>query len=292
MSLESYDLIMLGILAAAALLGYFKGMVWQIAWIAGICASSYVALRFGAQVAPFTRQPAPWDRLLAMLGLYVTTSLVVWILFRLISSAINAVHLSAFDHQLGLLLGLAKGSLLCIVITFFAVTMAPAYREQIVASHSGRLVAELIVRADTYLPKEIHDTVDPFVRQFEENFDRTGRNGAAAAATTAQSPPQPASPWQAVLEGVSSAAAWTGGPTDGKGAGSGAAPVAWFMPQGSGPETPEVGRAAPSRFTSSPPEPFPGPSPSAVPFAAPLPAQSAAPPQMFPLGAQTPLPPR
>ena len=38
MALEGYDLVMLGILAGAALLGYFKGMVWQLAWIAGIGA--------------------------------------------------------------------------------------------------------------------------------------------------------------------------------------------------------------------------------------------------------------
>ena len=38
MAVEGYDLVMLGILAVAALLGYFKGMVWQLAWIAGIFA--------------------------------------------------------------------------------------------------------------------------------------------------------------------------------------------------------------------------------------------------------------
>ena len=42
MAVDGYDLVMVGILAVTALLGYFKGMVWQIAWIAGIVASSYV----------------------------------------------------------------------------------------------------------------------------------------------------------------------------------------------------------------------------------------------------------
>jgi len=109
MAIEGYDLVMLGILAAAAVLGYFKGIVWQIAWIAGIAASSFLALRFGGQLAPFVGQQAPWNRLIAMLAIYVGTSLAVWLVFRVISGAINAIHLSAFDHQLGLLLGLAKG---------------------------------------------------------------------------------------------------------------------------------------------------------------------------------------
>ncbi len=40
MALDGYDMVMLGILAATAVLGYFKGMVWQLAWIAGIAAKS------------------------------------------------------------------------------------------------------------------------------------------------------------------------------------------------------------------------------------------------------------
>ena len=140
MAVEGYDLVMIGLLAVTALLGYFKGMVWQLAWIAGIVASSFVALRFAPQFAHLFGQQEPWNRFLAMLALYVGTSLAVWILFRLVSGFINAIHLSAFDHQLGLLLGLAKGALLCIVVTFFAVTLAPDYRHQIVASRSGRFL--------------------------------------------------------------------------------------------------------------------------------------------------------
>ena len=114
MAIDSYDMVMLGLLATAEVLGYFKGIVWQIAWIAGICLSSYVALRFSGELAPFVGQQSPWNRLLAMLGLYVCTSLLVWVTFRFVSTLIDAVHLSAFDHQLGLLFGLAKGALICL----------------------------------------------------------------------------------------------------------------------------------------------------------------------------------
>jgi len=265
---------MLGILAVAALLGYFKGMVWQLAWIAGIVASSFVALRFSPQVAPFFGQQAPWNRFTAMLALYAATSIVVWLVFRVISGAINAIHLSAFDHQLGLLLGLAKGGLLCIVITFFSVTLAPGYRDQIVSSRSGRLVAELIVRADTYLPKELHETVDPFVKQFEQQFQAppgsvpqpfAGRNAATGQI----------SPLKAIIEGVTSAAAWAGveqGPAGGQGGGmarqaGGALPAgaSWFVPSG---------------------------QPTAAPQMRPGASAFSAPPQPFPVGAQSPLPVR
>ncbi len=307
MALEGYDLVMLGILAAAALLGYFKGMVWQLAWIAGIVASSYVSFRFGTVLAPYFGTQAPWNRFAAMLAAYAGTSICVWLVFRVISKAINAVHLSAFDHQLGLLLGLAKGALLCVVITFFSVTLAPNYRHQIVASRSGRLVAELIVRADTYLPKEIHETVDPFVKQFEQQFQQPS---GVPAATTGQSPAIAAdqlSPLKAMWDGVTSAAAWAG-TEQGGGTGQGAtqaggvlpAGSAWFMPRAAGSDPAQA--VAPTRYTTpaaaqpagggfAAPQRF-----AAPPAAAPMPAQpfvpQSVPQQRYPVGAQSALPPR
>ena len=282
MAIEGYDLVMLGILAAAAVLGYFKGLVWQIAWIAGIAASSYVALRFGGPLSPFFGQQAPWNRLIAMLALYVATSLAVWLVFRVIAGAINAIHLSAFDHQLGLLLGLAKGALLCVVVTFFAITLAPGYRDQIVASRSGRIVAELIVRADQFLPKEIVETVDPFVKQFEDQLRRP-----PGTAPTASSAP---SPLRAIWEGVTSASAWTGTEQGGQASG----PAGDVVPTAGGWTAP-----APQASRWPAPPAASGPAPASSGFA-PQPAQperypsaqpaAQVPPQRFPVGAQTPLP--
>jgi len=286
MAIEGYDLMMLGILAAAAVLGYFKGLVWQVAWIAGIAASGFVAVRFAGVVAPFMGQQPPWDRLLAMLALYVATSMVVWLIFRVVSGLIDAIHLSAFDHQLGLLFGLAKGALLCLVITFFAVTLAPGFRGQILDSHSGRFVAGLIGRADEVLPPEIVELVGPFVRQFE---DHLGAGGDAAGSPA----------FTKLWEGVSSAAAWAGagGPQGGQGAA--AAPAAWG---GQGAATaPRLAQEPASRFGQ--PQPVyqqPGYQPPVYQQPAyrqpeyPQPAgfQQPIAPQPFPVGAQTPLPVR
>jgi len=300
MAVEGYDLMMLGILAAAALLGYFKGIVWQIAWIAGIAASTFVALRFAGQLAPFFGQQPPWNRLIAMLALYVGTSLVVWLLFRVVSGAIDAVHLSAFDHQLGLLLGIAKGALLCVVITFFAVTLAPAYRPQVVGSQSGRIVAEFITRADEILPREIAEAVSPFVKQFEETL----RGGGDATQSVVSGRP---SALAAIWEGVTSAAAWTGGGPVGQGGqqggqqpGTGAAafggvamPAGWNAPAAGLPVPGSVppprpttsGFTAPAQFAS--PAASPGFAPGGQRYQA---IQPQAPPQPFPVGAQSPLP--
>lgn len=275
-ALEGYDLVMIGILAGAAVIGYFKGFLWQLAWIAGIVVSSIAAIRFGGVAAPFFGQQAPWNRLLAMLAIYAASSIGVWLVFRVVSGAVNAVHLSSFDHQLGLLFGVAKGALLCIVITFFAVTLAPAYRDQIVNSRSGRLVAELIVKADAILPKDLHDIVDPFVKQFEEKMAVPAGMPQPAGAAGGPSP----SPLATLLEGLGSVSAWVGAdqaiqaaPAGGQGgspspavqqAGGPLPPgSSWFVP------------ATPATASSASPQPAP---------------RAASSPGQFPVGSQTPLP--
>ena len=189
-AIDGYDLVMIGILLTAAVLGYFKGIVWQLAWIAGIVVSSFVAIRFSVEAAPYFGEHEPWNRLLAMLALYAGTSVGVWLLFRVVSKAIDAIHLSAFDHQLGLLFGAAKGLLLCVVATFFAVSLAPAYREQIVVSRSGRMVAELLTAADAYLPPDLHETVAPYLDRFEQqlNAPADGQQPLAGESSAAESP--------------------------------------------------------------------------------------------------------
>jgi hypothetical protein len=138
-----------------------------------------------------------------------------------------------------------------------------------VASRSGRLVAELIVRADTYLPKDLHETVDPFVKQFEQQF-QAPTGGMAQPPSTGAVAGQ-VSPFKAILDGVTSAAAWAGTEQGGAMAqqAGGALPAgsSWFVPSGGQPP--------------APPQPM---RPAASSFSAP--------PQPFPIGAQTPLPVR
>ncbi len=261
MAIEGYDIVMLGILAAAAVLGYFKGVIWQLAWIAGIAASAIMALRFGGPLAPFFGGQAPWNRLVAMLALYVATSMAVWLVFGAVSGIIKTAQLSSFDHQMGLLFGMAKGALLCIVVTFFAVMLAPGYRDQIVGSHSGRMVAELIVRSDQFLPTDIIETVKPFVQRFEDELRRPSGTTAMPTASSVES----------MWGGVRSATVWAEGEQGGAG-----------------------GQASnPSGAPSSNWQPLPPSHPATQPSQSGHPATSGfghqPPPSEFPVGAQSPI---
>jgi membrane protein required for colicin V production len=151
-------------------------MAWQIASLASLFVSYLASLKFSAQVAPtfahmFGLQ-APLDRFAAMLAIYIGASFFIWTMFRFVSRAIDKVRLQAFDKQIGAMFGFAKGVLLCVAITFFAVTlMPPAQGEAIVASKSGHVIARLLDKAHTVFPPELHQVLDPYLNKIEQKLN-------------------------------------------------------------------------------------------------------------------------
>jgi membrane protein required for colicin V production len=173
--MQTYDLLMLLVLVATTMFGFWKGMAWQIASLASLIVSYFAALRFSAQLAPTFGDHAPWNRFVAMLVIYIVTSFLIWTMFRLVSGAIDKVRLESFDRQLGAMFGLAKGVLLCVAITFFAVTLLPpAQGEAIVASQSGRYIVALLDKSHTVFPPEVHQVVDPYINRIEERLKPGG----------------------------------------------------------------------------------------------------------------------
>jgi len=169
--IHGYDVVMLVILVSATVFGAWKGMAWQLASLASLVVSALVAMRFGDGLAPYLPGHDPWNRFLAMLILFLLTSLVIWLLFRLVAGLIDQVRLKEFDRQMGALLGLAKGALLCLVITFFAVTLSEGSRQAVLHSQSGRFIARLIQQSTPAMPQEVRDVLGKYIDQFERQLD-------------------------------------------------------------------------------------------------------------------------
>lgn len=169
--METYDIIMLVILVGTALFGAIKGFAWQLASIASIVVSYMVAFNFRHQLSQSIHADPPWNRFLAMLILFIGTSLVIWVAFRMVSNTIDRLRLKEFDRQIGALFGLAKGGLYCILVTLFGVTLfGETAREKIVASKSGRYIASVLDRSEALIPEEIHEVVGPYLDRFDKKF--------------------------------------------------------------------------------------------------------------------------
>ena len=166
-----YDLIMIVVLIAATLWGVYKGLAWQIASIASIFVSYFVAFQLRGVVASYIQADPPWNYALAMLILYLGSSVVVWVGFRLVKTTIDQVKLQEFDKHVGGVFGFAKGVALCVVITLFAVTlMGESERQQVIHSYSGYYIAVLLDKSEALLPAEVHDQVHPLLHKLDESL--------------------------------------------------------------------------------------------------------------------------
>ncbi|MDZ4659333.1 MAG: CvpA family protein [Bythopirellula sp.] len=182
--MQTYDVLMLVVLVAATIFGMWKGMAWQIASLASLVLSYFVALKFADQIAPKFAgiAPPPLNKFVAMLLIYMLTSFVIWSLFRFVSGVIDRVKLESFDRQMGAIFGFAKGVLLCVAITFFAVSLLPqSQKEQILASETGHYIVVLIDKTDSIVPPEIHDIIGPYLHRIEQQLDPNGQHGSQHA---------------------------------------------------------------------------------------------------------------
>ncbi len=181
--MQAYDLLMLIVLAMATIFGAIKGFAWQVASLASVIVSYIVAYRFRFEVAEMIQAQPPWNLFLAMLILYVGTSFVIWVAFRLLSGMIDRVRLKEFDRHLGAAFGLAKGAIYCLLITMFAMSLlGQNQRRAICQSRSGYYISTALDRGVGILPKEIHDVVGPYLANLDNKL-KTGQDGTAVPGT-------------------------------------------------------------------------------------------------------------
>ena len=75
--MPTYDILMLAVLIGTIAWGAYKGFAWQIASLASIAVSYMVAIRFRGPVADIIGGQPPWNTFLAMLVLYIGSSLAI-----------------------------------------------------------------------------------------------------------------------------------------------------------------------------------------------------------------------
>jgi membrane protein required for colicin V production len=167
-SLRPYDMFALILLGVMLMFGAWKGMAWQIAQFASYVGSWYVAVNFSSTFAPMIGADPPWNRLIAMLVLFLGTSLLIWSVFSWISKLIDKVRLKDWDRQAGALLGLINGVLLFVVITFFGVMLSHSVQEKIFESTSGHFVSKRILKVTPFLPVKIREALSGFIDDYAE----------------------------------------------------------------------------------------------------------------------------
>lgn len=168
--MQAYDYIIIALLVVAAIWGARRGFAKQLASLLSLVLGYIVAVNFREAVAPMIDAPHPWDSFAAMLGLFVGTSLAIWIAFRFVNGSIEKAGLTSFDVQLGGLFGLAKGFILATALTMFAVVMlGDVQRAAVLRSYSGTRICRLIQHSQRFVPTEWQQTMRPYLETVEEH---------------------------------------------------------------------------------------------------------------------------
>jgi hypothetical protein len=116
-----------------------------------------------------------------MLLLYLVTSAAIWLAFRLVAGIIDRVRLKDFDRQIGALFGFTKGVLLCLVITFFAVTLSESLRQNVLRTYSGHYIAVLIKQTSPIMPPEVRKVLGTYIDELDRKLDPAAPPDAPSA---------------------------------------------------------------------------------------------------------------
>lgn len=127
--MTAFDYIVIGIVGVSLLFGLWRGVVGEIIALVAWALAIFAAVEFGAKLGQwaFTGLNDPAVRTLAGCVLVFVAVLVIMALLRMaVSHMVKALGLSASDRILGMLFGLLRGLLVCMVLVALGgMTAAP-----------------------------------------------------------------------------------------------------------------------------------------------------------------------
>lgn len=157
-----YDFAILALLVYTMWSGAQRGFVTQLAWIAAIV----LCFKFANQLAPAIEGQInveqPLRHWIAMLVLYLAFSLGSFMVARILNSWMERAKLKDFDRHLGGLLGLVKGGMIAMVITFFAVTLSESLQATVMKSYSGQAACYVLDHVEPITPDHFRDYLQKY----------------------------------------------------------------------------------------------------------------------------------
>ena len=172
--MESYDVVMFVIVGIMILVGAWKGLAWQIAIVASIIVSFWVAISFEKSLADLLPViDAPWNSYIAMILLYLGTSLGIWFLFACSARFIEKLELKGFERQMGAIIGVVNGILVCCVLTIFASMCGNEKLDtSLTRSKSAPYINHVLNQIRPLIPEKYSETVNPHFDHLQEILDR------------------------------------------------------------------------------------------------------------------------
>lgn len=162
-----YDLFVLAVLIYCTVSGAKRGVVWQLAGIAGLVLCVFFAGSFAAVVGPMINLEPPLNHWVTMFGAYLFFSFLSFSVARMLNGWIEKAQFKEFNQHLGAVLGFVKGAAFCLVLTFFVVTVSEPAREALKNSKSGHYAAIIVDTLHPVMPGKLHDALEIYIHQLD-----------------------------------------------------------------------------------------------------------------------------
>jgi membrane protein required for colicin V production len=161
-----YDFAVLGVLVFCMARGASRGLVFQLATIAGIVLCLMFAETFSGIVGPHISLKPPLNEWVTMFGAYLFFSFIAFGAARMLTKGIEGAGLKEYNSHLGAVFGLAKGVVVCLVATFFLATL-DATHNVIANSKSGYYAAITMQKIHPIMPEKLHDALNRYIHSLD-----------------------------------------------------------------------------------------------------------------------------
>ena len=156
--MTGFDYAVLAVLVLSALLGWWRGLVYEVLSLLGWVAAFLVARQFAADVVPYMPAALGAEAFKVMAAsalLFILTLIVGGILAWLLSKVVKWVGLGWLDSLLGTLFGFLRGCVLVLLAIVLAgyttLPQAPFWHD----AWSSKLLVDIVLAGRSWLPEGI-----------------------------------------------------------------------------------------------------------------------------------------
>lgn len=158
-----YDCLAVAILAFTTIRGAAKGVIWQIAAIAGLVVCFVFSESISAAAGPYVKLEPPLNNWVVMIGAYLVFSFAAFAVARLLTEWLDKIRFGDFNRHLGALFGFVKGVVIVLVLTFFSVTVSERMHEVLQNSRTGPIAANIMYHLHPVMPEKLHDSLARYI---------------------------------------------------------------------------------------------------------------------------------
>jgi len=186
-----YDAAMGVLLVLGMVRGAWRGFTWQVASLGSLFLGYVAAHQISAQVAPYLPGAPEVQRIMAMAVVYIAVSGGIFAAAWMVRGTLRRLKFEAYDRHLGMLLGGAEAVGVGILATMFVVSVAPATREPIFASPSGKVMGNVMSHLGPVMPTEVRRVL---MQYWHGEPTETALAGAGSEADAPPAAPESATP--------------------------------------------------------------------------------------------------